>query len=535
MVPGASGIERRLLGHIGGIVRALVPPPSMRNWPSAIRDWAKVAPKPPAALVDRFRAELNAPDDIFEWIYTRLVSGPNRRRLGTFFTPGPVVGHMLSRVGTTAPARVVDAGAGVGAFATACAKRWPSSEVVAIDLNVVTLGLLAARTALNDMPVSLVHADFLKWIAADRSDKPTVFLGNPPYTRHQGLPTKLKDGALKSTGGLVTSRLAGMSTYFLGAMLAHAKPDDSICVLLPGNWVEARYGLELRQHLWRGRRDLEITAFGTEEDVFPGTRVTATIAWIGPEASTRKRGAVIARRATLGAAQVVEVDSIELDNSTSDPPSFGAILWPREFSASEKTTRLGDIVTVRRGVATGANDFFFLDDNQRSTLPAAASVRAVRRLRHVTSDVLDEDEHDRIGKDHTRWMLWLHNRSLLDESSVASFIAEAPGGIRSRELLRRRGEEWFVVERCDAPTILISTSARGALRAVHNACAAIPSNSMYGIYLPENVDGFAFTLWWNSSAGQAAVLANARHYASGLLKLEPSDVLEIRIPFPPPW
>ena len=45
------------------------------------------------------------------------------------------------------PASVVDPGAGVGAFTLNAATRW-HAPLVAVDLNVVTLGLLAARCQL---------------------------------------------------------------------------------------------------------------------------------------------------------------------------------------------------------------------------------------------------------------------------------------------------------------------------------------------------------------------------------------------------
>ncbi|MBY8854570.1 N-6 DNA methylase, partial [Saccharothrix sp. MB29] len=70
-----------------------------------------------------------------------------RRRLGTFFTPPAIVKHMMEicQKLTPKPDHVVDPGAGVGAFTLEALRIWTSASVAAVDLNVVTLGLLAAR------------------------------------------------------------------------------------------------------------------------------------------------------------------------------------------------------------------------------------------------------------------------------------------------------------------------------------------------------------------------------------------------------
>ena len=120
-------------------------------------------------------------------------------------------------------------------------------------------------------------------------------------------------------------------------------------------------------------------------------------------------------------------------------------------------------------------------------LPPTATVRAIRRLRHATTERFDSDAHDALAGVERRWLLWLHDRALQDDVQVRRYLSTAAPEMCDRELLRRRGERWYVVEHIEPPTILISTSAREHLRAVSNECRAIPSNSMYGIYLPDHV------------------------------------------------
>lgn len=103
----------------------------------------------------------------------------HRPRSGTFFTSRVLVKHMLTtgqRLIGQAPDVVVDPGAGVGAFSLAAASRWPGARVIAVDINLVTLGLLAARLdhAGPADHAELVLGDVVGWLATRTRDPGSV-------------------------------------------------------------------------------------------------------------------------------------------------------------------------------------------------------------------------------------------------------------------------------------------------------------------------------------------------------------------------
>jgi hypothetical protein len=197
-VPGASLAERRRLAAVGGIVGALAEG-GTQGWPHALQDWASAAPVPPAPLMADVRGAFEDGGDPLAAIYERAVTPRNRRRLGTFFTPALLVEHMLTRaeaLAGRAPDVVVDPGAGVGAFSVAAARRWPDARVIAVDINVVRLGLLAARLGREGVAerTELVLADFLPWLGEAKRDEGAVWFtsgtrrshGRSRWTQHQG-------------------------------------------------------------------------------------------------------------------------------------------------------------------------------------------------------------------------------------------------------------------------------------------------------------------------------------------------------------
>lgn len=529
-VPGTSKAERQALLRVGGIAAALGSE-HLVAWPPDVRDWAERAPRPPASLVRDLRGALEGDPDILALLYEEVVSGPNRRRLGTFFTPPNVVEFMLGRAEaqTGEPRSVVDPGAGVGAFAILAARRWPKAQVISVDVNVVTLGLLAARAPDN---VKLVHGDYLQWARTEeRAPGARLWIGNPPYTRHHELTTNQKNEAIEAGGGLVKSRLAGLSAYFLAVTLNVMRPEDSLCFLLPANWTDARYGRSLRAWLSEeSTRALECYGFDSNVDVFPGTRVAAMVIALGPSRSTSEQKPFSTASANLEPMGVVTSDLIKRDRSEIE--QLGAWLWPRATEMPSGGSQLRTIGRVRRGVATGANRHFLLTDQARRALPANATKPILRRLRYVDGDRITTEVHrDLADRGERCWLVTLGDEVALDDPGIVSWMAAAEAAdIRKRYLIRNR-DPWYAVEATEPPDVIVSPMGKRKFRAVINDAGVLIANALYGIYLDGKSElAEPLVKWLNCPSGQAALAHRARVYGSRLLKLEPRDLGDVWVP-----
>lgn len=504
-----------------------------RDWPEAVRTWAERGPVPPPDVLAEARAQMAGSGDWFATVYENVVAGPNRRRLGTFFTPPNVVELMLDRACAVLPepTTIVDPGAGVGAFSVAAAMRWPEAKVQAVDVNVVTLGLLAARLRSRGQSerVELVLEDFIAWVQdPGRVGGTRLFLGNPPYTRHQELTRTTKRRALEATDDLVDSGLSGLAAYFLGASISHLADDDALCFVLPGSWTEGRHGQGLRKWMWEAvRRPVELLAFPPDVQIFPGTRVNAVVATVGPVATTEAK--LCTGRIDTGRQLTIKVNAVERDGET--PTSFGPLLWASQPGGEACTVPLSTLGRVRRGVATGANHFFFLTDSEARSIPTRLLRPGLRRLRELNSDVLDQAAHDRLGNaGRRRWLLSLSGPDDVKTEAVRALVEAGEAAEYDKRYLTSIREHWYVVEPAQAPHIIVSLMSKNGFRSVLNPLGAIPSNSMYGIHLRDPSMAAELCAWLNSPAGQQSIQSRARHYSDGLLKLEPRDYMAVPIP-----
>lgn len=548
LVYGAEEDERRRLAALGALARALAPGTSER-WPEKLATWAATYPGAPDQLLveETTQALKDESDDVLARVYEQVVAGRNRRRLGTFFTPPAIVEHMITCARTVLPApdHVIDPGAGVGAFTLAVLRSWPSARVSAVDINAVTLGLLAARTTAvgpdggGSSLLSLVPDDFLGWLRSGWPELagPRLVLGNPPYTRHQLMSAKDKEAARTAAGQLITSGLAGLSTYFLAATINVLGPADALCLLLPASWCETRYGRELREWLWNAHdRRVELHQFPSRVAVFPGTQVMAMLLIVGP--SGRGRRAMVVRDLDLeghNGGRVVERGRVEITRSARCPPTFVGLTSSRPV-IRHNTVPLVEHVQVRRGLVTGASRWFFLTDADRShhQLPDTALRRAVVRPGHVTTELLTVKAHDSLlARGHPGWLLDLNDSILADDDGpVRSYVNVIQRHGAHLSVLACHRNPWYVVERVADPDLFLVPVSYGTYRVIQNAAPVIGSNNFFGLTVRPGAPWTSATLarWLRSAPGQEALRSVARHYQGGSLKIEPGPLRTLGVP-----
>jgi adenine-specific DNA-methyltransferase len=96
-------------------------------------------------------AQIRAGHDMLGTEFCRLRSAGQRRRRGATYTPGPIVEAMVewAHAENSAPARIVDPGAGSGRFLSAAARRFPDAELIAVDVDPLAALMLRANAAVH--------------------------------------------------------------------------------------------------------------------------------------------------------------------------------------------------------------------------------------------------------------------------------------------------------------------------------------------------------------------------------------------------
>ena len=430
-----------------------------------------------------------------------MAVGASARQLsGQVPTPAPLADAMAAWV-LARPARtLLEPGAGAFAFSRAALRRQPSLEVTGVELD--------PRAGLAPPGARLIVGDFLDdaTLGDRRFD---AILCNPPYVRHHHIdPARKRELAsrLGARAGIAISTLAGSHVHFLLRALELLAPGGRAAFVTGAEWLQAAYGASLRRHLAASGLLRAILVAHPETEVFPGVLSTAAVILLENAPAAPIRAAFdldLASLIRLTAEGAASAPAITLDSER----------WTRPLPPGP---RLGTLFRARRGIATGANDFFVLTARRARELrlpdrvlrPCLTSPRDLEPRRLLT-----------LG----RGPLGARVRAYLDEGEAE--------GLHLRYLCRTR-DPWYRVEELAPAPLLVAYMSRAAVRVFPNR-SAIHLNLFHGIYPRQGTPArlvARLRRYLESAPGQSAARAAARRYARGLFKLEPSDLEAIPIP-----
>lgn len=214
-------------------------------------------PPPPSTRdLERLRRAIAGGDDPLGAAFCRLRSPEARRARGAVYTPRPIVDAMIAWAARqSAPARVVDPGAGSGRFLLAAGKTFPDAALVAVEIEPLAALVLRANAAVRGLADRLtVRVADYRAVALPASGGSTLFLGNPPYVRHHGIAPAWKDWFAETAAafGLKASRLAGLHVHFLLKTRQLARAGDCGAFVTSAEWLDVNYGDVARRLLLDG-------------------------------------------------------------------------------------------------------------------------------------------------------------------------------------------------------------------------------------------------------------------------------------------
>lgn len=187
---------------------------------------------------------------------------------------------------------------------------------------------------------------------------------------------------------------------------------------------------------------------------------------------------------------------------------------------------------TKRGIATGANEFFHLTAAQARDLglPARSLLPCVGRAGDVEGFEFTEESFRRIRDGGARCYLVSLGPDL-DDAERRYIAAGESEGIQSRYLLAAR-RPWFSMERQVPAPVWAAVFGRQGLRFVHNRAGVRTLTTFHCVYPQTASLEFcaALTLCLNAPSTQNRARAQRRVYGGGLLKFEPKDLLDIEVP-----
>jgi methylase of polypeptide subunit release factors len=460
------------------------------------------------------------------------IDGETRRRLGITYTPKWVVDEMIRWAQERAtPRRIVDTGAGSGAFTFAAAAAFPEAEIIAVEIepNSAEYLMKAAAASPYAARIAVIKGDYLRIRELPEVAGQTLFIGNPPYVRHHliDLEQKIQYQQLAREFGLTENAKAGLHLHFFLQTRKLARVRDYGIFIAAAEWIHAGYGAALRALLMDGMGGLSVDTFAAEAEnsVFPDVMTTAAVVCfeVGYRSDVIAFSEIHSRKSfSIGKGTAYTVE--ELGQAKHWSAFARGNHQPQPLHG---TVRVRDLFRVKRGQVTGAKHIW-VHGPMSPELPPQLLFPSITRAKEII---------DAAGEIATDTGLRMVANLPLDFRLLDQRDRDA--AIRFREWARRRGgaksyiarqrTKWYSVQLYEPAPILCTYMGRRPPAFALNSAGVYHLNIAHGLYphVPISKDELkAIVAWLNANVLEEL----GRPYAGGLIKFEPSDVGEIRIP-----
>ncbi|MGH3089749.1 MAG: Eco57I restriction-modification methylase domain-containing protein, partial [Rubrobacteraceae bacterium] len=344
----------------------------------------------------------------------RAKTQAERNKLGQFATPAALASDIMEYaknvLSKDSGIHFLDPAFGTGSFYSAFSRIFPAQRVAsATGYEVDPLYAEAAARIWGGTSMEIKVADFtLEKPPATAAEKANLLICNPPYVRHHHLDkeTKARLGrTAEIASGVRPSGLSGLYCHFL--LISHAWMAQGGLAgwLIPSEFMGVGYGRKIREYLLDRVTLLRIHRFDPRNAQFEDALVSSAVVWLENTPPTNSHAVELTCGGTLLNPETSEVVPSETLRGDTKWTAF-----PR--ASKERTIRpsgwkLSDLFEIKRGLATGANEFFLLTPEQavEHRLPREFLKPILPSPRYLPTDEVESDEKDEPLLDRKKFLL----------------------------------------------------------------------------------------------------------------------------------
>lgn len=476
-------------------------------------------------------------------LQTTLDSNKNpreRNKLGQFSTPyhlaRQICEYMIALTGNKIES-FLEPSIGTGVFYSALSEIADIRRAVGYEIDSYYFN--PTKELWHNYGIELINQDFLE---VNPNEKFSLIIANPPYSRHHHISpdtkTKLSE-RLKKLYNVNLSGLAGMHIYF--AMLSTQWLNDGgySCWLIPTEFLTVNYGIEFKKFLLNHVDLISIHSYDNSDVQFNDALVSSTIL-VFRKSKNKSRYVTFSWGADINKPyQTVKINKSELNPNDKWNKEF--LLHKNKYHDSNIT--IGSFFNIKRGVATGDNSFFIINNDIRLKydIPKTVLTPLIPPPRKLRTTIYTEEDLSSDGL----YLITCHESLDVIKEKYEGLYNYIEKGLRDGVNLRancKNRNPWYGLEKRTTPPILVSYMGRNnnglnlPIKFILNQTNVIATNSYLCLYIKDeykyNLNDETYKAIWNTltSIPKEVLIAHGRMYGGGLLKWEPKELASIPCP-----
>lgn len=314
---------------------------------------------------------------------------------------------------------------------------------------------------------------------------------NPPFVRNHHIPVEEKvllQKFCKKVTGLSIDGRSGLHFYFFIKCLMHLEHGGRMAFIMPADLFEGVSSREVWEWVASHYRIDAVIGFESKVSPFPNLDVNVFVAFISASLpSNTVRWEVVDSKKRLD-------NLVSTDFALAGIRDLGEAIQTglsRPEMLETPAGFFGEYAHVMRGIATGANEFFFLTRQQITDLGLESGLdlgyfkRAIGKVRHAEDGVIYKNWADDMDKkDVPTYLLSLDGTEKLPPEFQDYIKKGEEQGFHKRSLIKQRNP-WYKMEQRSPPPFLFCYLGRRKSRFLKNYAKVLPLTSFLCIYPTE--------------------------------------------------
>lgn len=405
-----------------------------------------------------------------QFSYEAETNRAHRQSFGQFFTPEPVARFMVEWVLANAAEELYDPAFGLGAFYFAA--RYVNANVKFAGSEIDPTILKAFQNSGYGPSLSLSREDYLRQWGKTRA----AIVCNPPYMRFQKFLGR--DEVFKEFQDHLSLKLSGytnIASAFLVKSISELVPGGRLAYIMPLEFLNTGYGKVVKEQMLSCGKIHALIRLDCEKDVFPDVTTTIGIILFEKACPPEVTNFYVVRRLEelqrLGFVEPVNA-IVQLQLRPCD--RWLKYFEPRtlQITNDKYLVPLSHYGVFRRGIATGANEFFVLRPSQVTSMaiPESEVVECITKSSQIKQPIFtDSDFKHLLSRDAP---VLLFNANADPSSQAASYIRQGEQrGFHMRYLTRVRNP-WYRIESRQPAPIWFGVFSRDGYKVVRNYSTA---------------------------------------------------------------
>jgi len=473
--------------------------------------------------------------DLIEGNYSVNVDKVKQKKLGQFFTP-PHIAKFMSEWVLNNPSEnltILDPAAGLGIFErviNTISNKSVNFDLWELDNEIIKdLKSILKQENINN---KLLVGDFLN---SSWDKKYDGIISNPPYYKHHYIPNKLDlVEKYKSKTEYKFSAQTNIYCWFLIKCLNQLKSGGRLAFILPSEFLNSNYGEKVKEYFINSELSIKLLNIDYKISVFDKALTTSLI--ILAEKSSNPQNTI--SFFSVSCDKQLDIDFLNngssLKRNKEDLDNF--VKWKNYFKINKTDTyknlvRLHNFGKFSRGIATGANKYFTLSQNEVNNrdLPKKCLIPVVSKSNQVNSPFFNNEDYQILKNNDNR--IYLFNGKATVNKSVKDYIKLGEQNNIHKRYLTKNRDPWYSLENREVSKMWITVFSRDGIKLIWNKTNCVTLTCFHNFFptiYGQNIQKVIF-VYLHTELAFELLEREKREYGDGLDKFEPGDISKAKV------